>query len=124
MIAFDKSKRVRVVLESAPSAVFICRYLTARESMKVEALMEEKPGDPGDRMAYLGQLVEAAALGLVGWEGVTDEHGAAVAFEPGRLPDLLSLRELQELVWKKLAEVTLSEGDQKKSESPSASGTG
>ena len=108
--------------------VFLARYMTAREHLRVEALREQALVDQADLDARLSLYFDGLKIGLVGWKNLTDGERVEVPFdldpETSRLPDVLSYTSMWELYGAVLIEAQLGELALKKSESPSPDATG
>lgn len=128
MIAMDPELTFPVTLAGAagkPEAerpVFVCHHPTQRETARMSRLAKE--ADEEKEPEKSGELLaQAIGVVLVGWRNVRDRKRAEVAFDAGRLPDLLTGRELWELYFAIATAAALSEEDLKKSGSPSPSAT-
>jgi hypothetical protein len=129
MIALDPSETVEVSLkrwqqrppESRP--VFIFHYLTASELRKVQRLRAEAEKDGTTDEDKDKNIEEGIRIGLVGWRNVIDRSGKPVPFDASKLSEILSFREMVELIFNYPSAIALSESDLGKSESPSDSAT-
>jgi len=117
-ICCEPGERYAVILEGdsgkTPSPTFWCRHLTVREFNRTLGMGDRMNAEPDrDRQAEI--MSEALELSVVSWQNLP------VEFEPGRLLDLLTVREAWEL-WEKILQANRLGGDDaKKSGSPSAS---
>lgn len=120
MIALDSSQIVEVVLDTDKAKpnppTFLFRHLTAREWMRVRRLLADAPSAEGE--TGIDKLGEAISVALWGWRNIPG------VYDGSKLPDLLTFAELWELAYGMLRAMQLSEIDQKKSVSQSASGSG
>lgn len=121
-LALDPNARVEFTLagyeewppEKQPT--FIARHLTARELLRYDQIIERAVGrPPSEREAEFGDVVEALTIGLVGWRNVPGKDGLPLEFDIAQLPDVLSYRDLWELVRLTNLKPQLSESDSKKS---------
>jgi hypothetical protein len=120
MIALDPNQTVEFCLpadeavDPATRAVFVTRYLTARQWLAYDRLLSEAIGSEvlDERVAKLTAAIE---LGLVGWRNVP------LPFAAGAIPDALTLDEIHELAAALWRAIQLAESDRKKSPSRSQS---
>ena len=110
-------------LPAAERTFLRCRFLTARQYIRIGELMEEANGGPESavevalprRLELLGQAIGIAA------EDWVKPGGGVEAFDAARLPDTLTIEEHWELAASIRSKSRLSEQDRKKSALQSAS---
>ena len=78
---------------------FVFRYLATRDWIRVAQVADKVDALGAQGLdILLTEIGECAALALVGWRHLTDRAtGEEIPFEPERLADLLTGRELMEL---------------------------
>jgi len=127
-IALDPKRTFTVTLESdrdkpvETRPLFVCRYLTARQWKEIARLQDGIDESAGGAEA-LERIIEAIAMGLVGWENMIAPDGERVPFDAHDLDTLLTMPEAMELFQKMLAQQQLTGADAKKSESRSPTST-
>jgi hypothetical protein len=52
--------------------------------------MDDKRQDPDYKPNFQAEIKASLAARIIGWDGVKDENGETVAFDPSMLPDLLA----------------------------------
>jgi hypothetical protein len=119
MIALDPQETVDFSLDvdAAKPAhnrpTFVAKFMTGREEAKVQRLWREATQKEGDERLDL--LAQAAAVGLVGWRNVSSGDGRPILFDPLKLPDIVTISGLSEILSKMCTETALKESDKKKS---------
>lgn len=117
---------------------FHARFITARESIKVDAHVDaafraesaddaqqaggEHDYDPTHRLKLIDELVAILRLSLAGWDGLTAPDGTPVPFTDdgfAQLPDLFELPDLWDLYASAISATRVRRDDLKKSASPS-----
>lgn len=128
-LATNPNRRFWVTLESdaylpeAERPRFQYRFLTGAEWERVAALLDGLDTSPG-----VGKAVEtifaAATTGLADWDRIVGPDGEALAFDPARLKEVLTVVEALELANKARDGGILNARDRKNFErlSPSAPG--
>lgn len=120
-IALDPEARVEVVLApeagpaegaTAPGAAVVCRFLTARQLLRVEQrLAEAHVASRADKTeSAVTLLLEALAEGVVGWKHMPGDQGD---FAVAKLAEVLTVTEMFRLAYQMMSAVTLGEIDRK-----------
>jgi hypothetical protein len=122
--AMDPNSTYRVVLAcdkgKTPAPTFLYPYLTGRQQMAMMELYESVDGT-NVQSQNMHKAFELAGMFLRGWENVTGQDGAPLAFGPDKLPEICSVVEAMELAHQVLFGQALDVMDKKKLDSPSAS---
>lgn len=129
MIALDPNATTTFCLPTHSNAPegerpeFVARFLTAREWATAQRRIREAGDVEHDDIEKgVEHLVETLRPILVGWKRIRGRDGREFdEFEIDRLPDVLTLIELWDLVYASLDAIQLAETDLKKSASPSQS---
>ncbi len=123
-------KRVKVVLQSDEHKTekvpaFIYRPLNGREFIRMAEVNDRMVEGDMKVAERLGLVYETAAIGLVGWENMTDATtGNEFAFDPSDLDLIVNPFEVQNLLEKVMEAMQPSNDDKKKLESLPASEAG
>lgn len=123
-------KRVKVVLKSDEHKTekvpaFIYRPLNGREFIRMAEVNDRMVEGDMKVAERLGLVYETAAIGLVGWENMTDATtGNEFAFNPSNLDLIVNPFEVQNLLEKVMEAMQPSNDDKKKLESLPASEAG
>lgn len=123
-------KRVKVVLQSDEHKTekvpaFIYRPLNGREFIRMAEVNDRMVEGDMKVAERLGLVYETAAIGLVGWENMTDATtGNEFAFNPSDLDLIVNPFEVQNLLEKVMEAMQPSNEDKKKLESLPASEAG
>lgn len=124
-LALDVTATFEIVLESdagkSPETrpVFVCRYLSGRELRQVAEALDSLDAAASGAEA-IDKVFEQLERFVTGWENMIGRDGAEIPCEPGRLADLLTIGEAQELAAKAMASGPQA-ADLKKSASQSPS---
>ncbi len=86
-IGIDPKERCEINLhcidgDQPERAVFICRYLTCKQTVRVEELRTEA-SKALDTTSENKLLDEAITLGITGWRGLKNEDGEELPFPDG-----------------------------------------
>ncbi len=123
-------KRVKVVLQSDEHKTekvpaFIYRPLNGREFIRMAEVNDRMVEGDMKVAERLGLVYETAAIGLVGWENMTDATtGNEFAFNPSDLDLIVNPFEVQNPLEKVMEAMQPSNEDKKKLESLPASEAG
>lgn len=118
LIACDPNETADVTLPGADATpaerrpTFVYRHFTGRQIIERERLFDAAQG--------VEAVAVAVAVGLVGWRNVTDRDGRPLAFDPAKIPDVLTPLELGELFQAAGSIVQLNEVQKKSSRLASA----
>jgi hypothetical protein len=106
----------------AERPAFRYRFFTARQVRQRRELIDRAKVLPDVEAEPL--MVQALAIGLAGWQNLTDGDGNPVhydAADPGAMSAALTVLELFELAGQATDAVTLAEGEKKRAASASSS---
>ncbi len=113
-ISSDPTRTVEYILEldrAKPDELrpaFICKFLTYRETIKVQEAWDKTQAAKTDAES-LPHLLDAIRVGVTGWRNMKEPFNVDV------LPDLLTGSELWDLAYGYVAAVRATESDLKKS---------
>jgi len=95
-------------------------YMTISELRAFTAISRDRERlSKLNTLEQMDLLVPAIREKLVGWTGLVDAGGAEVPFDPERIEDLFSVDNLWRIYHLEKYQVTLTDEDKKKSDSPS-----
>ena len=130
-LALEPDEVFEIVLDSdvkgeGPRPTFRFRHPTVRTWIRVaeltdswEAAREEKK----DAKGLMQEVLDIVAGRLVGWSNLKDEAGKPIPFDPEKLPDVVTVGEIFELMYKFRSGAALEADARKNSERPSSSGS-
>lgn len=121
-IACDPKETFTIVLKSDQGKPadkqprFIFRYLTGREWKECDRINEEAGKQKTNTEGY-DMVISGIALGLVGWENLTDREGEPIPYDPANLDLAITISEAWELLFSLLGTTRLQAEDKKKLDS-------
>ena len=118
-IALDPNRRFSVVLKSDQTGpedqrpTFHFRYLSGRDWMEVADLNDSILNSETSRQA-LERMYSLVGKSLTGWSAMRDASGAAIEYDPAKLPELLNPAEIRELLEAVMGSIRPNADDKKK----------
>jgi len=102
-LALDPDKKQRIVVESdkeKPRGIqpaFFFKHLTSRQWNEVAEYSDNLESSEGFQQAY-ESIFAVLNKYIIGWENMFDSEGAEILFDVDKLPDVIGMVELQEVV--------------------------